>query len=227
MLIEEQINEVLDLHDGLVFNSINNTFEGELFLPDGDSYDVLININSYPNTFPTVHEIGGRIPKKMDRHIYPNSGSCCFTTRAKSQILLKTVVKSLLDFIDEILVRYLENNSYYELNNRYYTEEYSHGKLGIIEGYKDILQVDDSIKVARALIKVVKSKKFVIHQNCYCDSGKKLRKCHRGIHLSNLRKLYMVDKEILKQDLNSFNEVINVYLEEQKIKKKKKLNNML
>jgi hypothetical protein len=218
MLINEQINEVLDFHDGLVFNSINNTFEGELFLPDGDTYDVLININSYPNTFPTVHEIGGRIPKKMDRHIYPESGSCCFTTVAKSQILLKTVVKSLLDFVDEILIRYLENNSYYELNNRYYTEEYSHGKLGIIEGYKDILQIDDTIKVAKILLKVAKSKTLVIHQNCYCESGRKLRKCYRGKHLNNLRKLYMVDKNILMNDLYSFNEAIDNYLEDKKNK---------
>ena len=219
MLIEEQINEVLDCHNGLVFNSSSNTLEGELFLPDGDSYDVLINLNNYPRIFPTVHEIGGRIPKKMDRHVYPDSGSCCFTTRAKSQILLKTVVKSLLDFIDKILIRYLENNSFYELNKHYYTEEYSHGKLGIIEGYKDILQIDDTIKVAKTLINVAKSKKLIIHQNCYCDSGRRLRKCLRGKHLNNLRKLYMVDKDILMQDLNSFNEAIDVYLEEQKSKK--------
>ena len=214
----DQINEVLNCHNGLVFNSSSNTLEGELFLPDGDSYDVLINLNNYPRIFPTVHEIGGRIPKKMDRHVYPDSGSCCFTTRAKSQILLKTIVKSLLDFIDEILIRYLENNSFYELNKRYYTEEYSHGKLGIIEGYKDILQIDDTIKVAKTLINVAKSKKLIIHQNCYCDSGRRLRKCHRGKHLNNLRKLYMVDKDILMQDLNSFNEAIDVYLEEQKSK---------
>ena len=219
MHLKKQIDEVLDSHNGLVFNSISNTFKGELFLPDGDSYEVLINMNSYPRIFPTVYEIGGRIPIKMDRHVYPDSGSCCFTTSAKAQILLKTVVKSLLDFIDEILVRYLENNSYYELNNSYYTDEYSHGKLGVIEGYKDILQIDDSIKIAKTLIKVLKSKKLVLHQNCYCDSGKRLRKCHRGKHLSNLRKLYMVDKEILNQDLNSFNEAINVYIEEQKNKK--------
>lgn len=220
MLIKEQINEVLDFYDGLVFNSINNTFEGELFLPDGDTYDVLININSYPNTFPKVHEIGGRIPKKMDRHIYPESGSCCFTTVAKSQILLKTVVKSLLDFVDEIIIPYLENNSYYELNNRYYTEEYSHGKLGIIESYKDILQIDDTIKVAKILLKVAKSKKLVIHQNCYCESGRKLRKCYRGKHLNNLRKLYMVDKNVLMNDLYSFNEAIDNYFEDKKNKEK-------
>lgn len=218
MRIEEQINEVLDFHNGLVFKSISNTLEGELFLSEGDSYEVIINLNDYPNYFPTVHEIGGRIPIKMDRHVYPDSGSCCFTTRAKSQVLLKTIVKSLLDFIDEILIRYLENNSYYELNNRYYTEEYSHGKLGIIEGYKDILQIDDTIKIAKTLIKVYKSKKLVIHQNCYCDSGRRLRKCHRGKHLSNFRKLHLVDKDILKQDLNSFNEAIGVFLEEQKNK---------
>ncbi|WP_288954512.1 hypothetical protein [uncultured Polaribacter sp.] len=219
MHLNDQIKEVLDVHNGLIFNSIKNTLEGELFLLDGDSYEVLIDLNSYPRIFPTVYETGGRIPVKMDRHVYPDSGSCCFTTRAKSQVLLKTVVKSLLDFIDEILIRYLENNSYYELNNHYYSEEYSHGKLGIIEAYKDILQIDDPIKVAKTLIKAVKSKKMVIHQNCYCDSGRRLRKCLKGKHLSNLRKLYMVDKDILKQDLNSFNDAINVYLDEQKLKK--------
>ena len=216
MRIEEQIKEVLDFHNGLVFNSNINTFQGELFLPDGDSYEVTINLKNYPNIFPTVHEIGGRIPRKMDRHVYPDSGSCCFTTRAKSQILIKTVVKSLLDFIDEILIRYLENNSYYELNNRYYTEEYSHGRLGIIEGYKNILGIDDKIKIARTLINATKNKKLLIHQNCYCDSGRRLRKCLKGKHLSNLRKLYMVDEEILKQDLNSFSEAIDTYLEEKK-----------
>lgn len=216
MHLNEQINEVLDFHDGLVFNSISNTLEGELFLPDGDSYEVLIDLKNYPRFFPNVHEIGGRIPWKMDRHIYPDSGSCCFTTRAKSQILLKTVVKSLLDFIDEILIRYLENNSFYELNGSYYTEEYSHGKMGIIEGYKDTLQIDDSIKVAKTLIRVAKSKKLVIHENCYCDSGRRLRKCFKGKHLNNLRKLHLVDKVILNQDLINFNEAIEVYLKEQR-----------
>lgn len=214
MLIDEQIEEVLSFHTDLVYISDSNSLEGELFLPDGDSYEVSIGLNSYPNLFPTVHEIGGRIPRKMDRHIYPDSGSCCFTTRAKSQILLKTVIKSLLEFIDDVLIRYLENNSYFEINKRYYTEEYAHGKLGIIQGYKDILQIDNTIKTAKAIIKASNDKKLVIHQNCYCGSGRRLRKCNRGKHLTNLRKLYMVNRDILKQDLFSFSEAIDAYLEE-------------
>ncbi|WP_456438782.1 hypothetical protein [Psychroserpens sp.] len=216
MHIDEQIKEVLSFHPDLVYKSHSNSFEGELFLPDGDSYEISICLTSYPNLFPTVREIGGRISRKMDRHIYPDSGSCCFTTRAKSQILLKTVVKSLLAFIDEILIRYLENNSYFEINKRYYTEEYAHGKLGIIQGYKDILQIDDTIKTAKAIIKASNDKKLVIHQNCYCGSGRRLRKCNHGKHLNNFRKLYLVEKDILRQDLFSFNEVIEAYLEEKK-----------
>lgn len=214
MLIEEQIEEVLDSYNRLSYNSANNSLVGELFLPDGDSYEVNIELGNYPNLFPTVYETGGRIPKKMDRHIYPDSGSCCFTTRAKSQILLKTIIKSLLNFIDEILIPYLENNSYYEINKKYFTEEYSHGKYGIIEGYKDILQIDDTIKVAKAIVRAVKNKKLIVHQNCYCGSGKRLRKCYRGKHLNNLRKLYLVDKSVLNQDLNSFKEEIEAYLED-------------
>lgn len=215
MDLQEQINDVLEFHKGLVYNSLSNTLEGEIFLPDGDCYDVSILVDGFPKNFPRVSENGGRIPKKMDRHVYPDSGNCCFTTRAKSQILLKTVLKSLLDFVDEILIPYLENNSYYEINNEYYTEEYSHGNLGIIEGYKDILQIDDTIKVAKTMINAVKSKKLVIHQNCYCGSGRRLRKCCRGKHLNNLRRLYMVDKDVIEQDLNSFNEAIDNYLKEQ------------
>jgi hypothetical protein len=214
MLIEEQIDEVLSVHRGLEFNPTANVLQGEIFLPDGDSYDIKMVLDSYPRLFPTVYEVGNRIPRKMDRHIYPDSGSCCFTTRAKSQILLKTVIKTLLLFIDEILIRYLENNSFYEINKRYYTEEYNHGNLGIIEGYKDILQIDDTIKTAKAIIQVARNKKLVIHQNCYCGSGRRLRKCHRGKHLNNLRKLYIVEKYILQQDLNSFNDAIDAYLEE-------------
>lgn len=213
MEINDQIKNVLDKHVSLTFCSENNTLSGVLFLPDGDNYEVLIELDPYPEFFPTVYETEGRIPKKMDRHIYPESGSCCFTTRAKSQVLLKTKVTTLLKFIDEIVIKYFENNSFYEINKSYFGEEYSHGPQGIIEGYKDILKIDDTIKVARAIHQATNNKSLKIHQNCYCGSGRRLRKCANGKHINYLRNLYLIDKTTLNYDLSNFKEAIDEYLE--------------
>jgi hypothetical protein len=90
MDISKEIKAVLTKHKGLVHHFKNNSLSGELFLPDGDCYDLLIELGSYPKFFPTVYETGGRIPIKMDRHMYTDTSSCCFTTGAKSQVLLKT-----------------------------------------------------------------------------------------------------------------------------------------
>lgn len=197
----EEINDVILNHPGLGYDVNKNTLEGEIYLPDGDSYEVLIDLNVYPSLFPTVYETEGRIPRKLDRHIYTETGSCCFTTRAQSQVLLKTKITSLLKFIDEILVKYLENNTYYELNGNYYGQEYSHNIEGIIEGYMDILKLENILKTIEVIKEVLLNKSLKIHQDCYCGSGRRLRKCKNGQHLKGIRQLWMVDKKILKEDL--------------------------
>lgn len=212
MEINDEIQEVLGNHKNLVYHLESNSLCGELFDPDGDSYEVKIELGNYPKFFPTVYEVGGRIPRKANRHIYTDTGSCCFTTAAKSQILLKTKIKSLLNFVNEIVIRYFENNSFYEINGFYFGQEYSHGKDGIIEAYKDILQIDDTIQVAKTLIQASNEKPLKIHQNCYCGSGRRLRKCTNGKHLINYRKLFLIDKEVIKLDLKSFEEEIDRFL---------------
>lgn len=209
MHMMDQIDEVLKKHLGLTYNQEDNRLSGKLFLSDGDSYEVLIKLEKFPKFFPEVFETDGRIPVKMDCHMYPNNGSCCFATRAKSQVLLKTKVHTLLIFVDEILVKYLENNSFYELNNHYYGEEYAHGTLGVIQGYIDILEVDSIELVVKAIYKASISNTVKIHQDCYCGSNRRLRKCNHRKHLKNLRLLYLVDKSILKSDLQSIIEVMS------------------
>ena len=87
MDISNQIDEVLAKHKGLIYHLEENALSGELVLPEGDNYEIRIVLEQYPQFFPMVYETGGRIPVKMDRHMYTDSGSCCFTTSAKSQIL--------------------------------------------------------------------------------------------------------------------------------------------
>lgn len=199
MEIDKQIQEVLEKHSNLTFCSQTKLFTGEIAIT-GDSYQVEIDIKPYPRLFPKVFETGGRIPKKADRHIYENTGACCFTTPAYSQILLKTKVSSLLIFIDEVVVKYLENNSYYEIHQKYYSSKYAHGVVGIIQGYRDILGIQN-LKIILDLIQYrLNNNELRKKSECYCGSGRKLFRC--GSHLKNWKLFLLIEEEILKNDYN-------------------------
>lgn len=210
MGINGEIQEVLEKHKSLVYHLESNSLSGELFLPDGDSYEVRIELDNYPRFFPTVYEVGSRIPIKGDRHIYTDSGSCCFTTSAKSQILLKTKITSLLKFIDEIVVRYLENNSFYEINGVYCYDEYDHGSLGVVQSYQDILGITEVKIITKLMLQRLNNKKMRIRDLCYCNSGLSLKKCNNGLHCNNYRLFRMIDKKMLYNDLKHFENVLKI-----------------
>lgn len=210
MDISKEIEDVLTKHKSLVYHLESNSLSGELFLPDGDSYDVVIKLDMYPELFPTVLEVGGRIPNKLNRHIYTDSGSCCFTTTAKSQVLLKTKIKSLLNFIDEIVIRYFQNNSYYEINKKYCYDEYDHGSMGIVQSYQDILGVNDVKSIGRLMLQRLQNKKLSIRDLCYCNSGQSIKKCNGGLHCNNYRVFRMIDKDVLYNDLKHFKNVLQI-----------------
>ena len=209
MHIKGQVEEVLAKHKHLVYNSKSNSLSGELYLPDGDNYELLINIDQYPKFFPSVYETGGRIPRKVSRHIYSDTGSCCFTTKGMSQILLRTKITTLLKFIDEIVVKYLENNSYFEINKQYFTDEYPHDKSAIIEAYQDILGINNKVLITDLIIQRLRNRKLTIRDYCYCKSGVVLKKCSNGRHNVNHRNFRLIDKEILLEDLKIIFSLMN------------------
>lgn len=203
MDIKKEISEVLLSYPLLSYNEGKNELTGELPITNSDSYVLRIDITPYPRFLPNVYEINGRIPNKPHRHIYTDTGSCCFTTRAKAQILLKTRISTLVLFISDIVIPYLQNNSYYEINNEYKTDEYSHNSEGVIEGYRDILQINNDLKIAQVIARRIDGEKLRIQQQCYCGSGKSLKKCAYGLHDKCYRNLKKVEKEVLYIDLEN------------------------
>jgi hypothetical protein len=173
MHFKDQITEVLKTYPSLQYSFERNELSGELFISDFDSYQIRIELNPYPKFFPRLFETEERIPNKLDRHIYTNSNACCLTTNAKAQVLLNTKIKSLKVFIQEIVIPYLQNNSYYEINKKYKTDEYSHSHQGIVEGYKDILKIENEKLIALVIYKKLYCLKLKIHHPCYCGSGLK------------------------------------------------------
>ncbi len=204
MDIKQEINEVLLKYKTLSYNSNSNHISGELFISKDDSYDILIDLSSYPSSFPNVFETSERIPIKVDRHIYTDTGSCCLTTKAKAQVLLKTQITSLTIFIKEIVIPYFQNNSYFEINKKYKTDEHSHGVLGIVEGYRDILKMNKDYLIAKLMYNRINGEKLKIHNNCYCGSGITLKKCTSGLHDKHYRLFKKIDKPLLEYDLYNY-----------------------
>lgn len=195
--MEKEIEEVLQQYPDLVYDDKDHSLKGTLLLAYQDSYEVLIDLKPYPRFFPEVFEVGGRIPKKAHRHIYGDTGSCCFTTRARSQVLLKTKIRTLLQFLDEIVVRYFENNSYYEINGRYYGEEYSHNIRGILEGYQDILRIKETKLIFKVMAQRIGNQKLRPNDLCYCGAKRKMKRCHQDEY-RNFRK---IELQLIIEDL--------------------------
>lgn len=200
MELKSQIDEVLNHYPELSYDEINNSLEGVLFISEDDSYDVLIDIKPYPQDFPLVYETGERIPPKVTRHIYSNTKSCCLSTQAKAQVYLKTKISSLYLFVKEIIVPYFQNNSYFEINRRYMTDEYSHNQMGIIEGYRDLLQINNDHSILNLVSHRLKGKKLGMHNLCYCNSGLSLKKCRNGAHYKCYKDFRKIDKQVLIND---------------------------
>lgn len=196
----QQIQCVTDKYPLLRYNEAKDHLIGEIEIYEGDKYEIKISdFDFFPKNYPYVFEIGDRIPKKIERHIYSNTLSCCFGAPVINQILLNTRIKKLVDFIDLIVVPYFQNNSYFEINGEYRYGEYSHNQKGVLEGYFDILEIDDKRKIINLLEKEIIGKRLSLIDKCYCGSEKKLKKC--GRHRKNYRKLLRIDKSHLINDL--------------------------
>jgi|SRR5690554_791196 len=201
MDINQQINEVLESFPHLNWDKDNLEFTGELFIALEDSYDIKIRIGRFPLRFPLVYEVGERIPPKADRHVYEGLGNCCLTTAAKECILLKIKIKTLYDFISLIVVPYFQNNSFYELNKKYKEGEYSHGVPGIIEGYRDILNIEKMSLIPAILKNRISGELLSNKSECYCGSGLTMKICKNGLHRKSYEEFKLLDIYILKNDL--------------------------
>lgn len=206
--IYKQISEVIRSYPELVYDENTCSISGFLKVAENDSYQVRIDVRDFPEKFPVVYEIGERIPSTMNRHKYSDSDACCLTTPAKAQILLKTKVTTLHEFINLLVIPYFRNNSFYEINKRYVHGEHSHGSVGIVEGYLDILGIENPLLIEDVINHRLLGFKLKIYDLCYCRSGKILKKCSN--HDSLYREFRLIDVAQLKIDLELISPILRL-----------------
>ena len=158
--------------------------KGILDIPDDEgtvagSFSVEIHPTSdFPYAFPILYEVGGDIPCDADWHKYQDN-SCCLTVPAKERLLCKNGI-TLIWFVKNIAIPYFANQLHKRQTGKY-LQEYSHGTDGIWEFYAELFHSRDSEVWKRCLDNTFGSGKNERNGQCYCNSGKKYKKCHLPI----------------------------------------------
>lgn len=142
-----------------------------------DSYEIkIIAIPEYPYLFPHVFETGGRIPKNIDWHVYPD-GHSCFSSIPEEILFCKKGI-NLHYFIENQLKPYLFNQKYRE-DNGFFLKERPHGDEGTIQFFIEAFNTKDLLEISNGLRFIRQRKEPNRVSLCFCGSGKKYRKCHK------------------------------------------------
>lgn len=160
-----------------------------------DSYSIKISIPpTYPEIPPTTWETGGRIPSRFHRQ--PDHSLCLEAPTKVVYLFRKNPILSF--YVKKFVIEYLYSFSYnQEFGNMPFGER-SHGTQGIIEFYKELLQVSSAQSVFKAL-DILSKNNYRGHHDCFCGSKKRLRNCHgsqiRILMQENLTDYFQADKD--------------------------------
>lgn len=146
-----------------------------------ESFEVEIHtVSGFPLQFPQVFEVGGKIPRIADWHIYEDTKSCCVAIPPEESIACKQGI-SLVKFIDDFVLPYFFNQAFRRVEGYYINGEYSHGIQGIFEFYDEAFNTGGSVSEMIHLMKMM----ALTHikpgrtHDCFCGRKQKFRHCHR------------------------------------------------
>ena len=138
----------------------------------------------YPNGVPAVYEVGGRIPRTVDRHVYPATGIACLNLPV---LISKVNPKgmSLLEFLNGPVLSYFVGQSLYEATGKWPFGQWGHDEDGYYEYYASVLGPTDHTILLRYR-GMIRQKEINGHWLCPCGNGKSLKDCHykevQGLH---------------------------------------------
>ena len=154
-----------------------------VFAADGqvlDRYSIRIRFpDRYPDELPVVEEVGGRIPRTADRHVFTDSGACCVLLEETRWEVFR-VGDSFRTFLEGPVQAYFLGQSLVERGEEWPFGEWSHGALGIAEYYAEILETTD-LTTIRRFVNLLALSQAKGHHECFCGSGQRLRRCCRDV----------------------------------------------
>lgn len=163
-------------------------------VPIDDSFNIRIIVEKdYPNRFPVVEELDGRIDSSFS-HFYSRtplqikrgqSGLLCLGSRFEMRLHLEAD-NSLLNFINRFVISYLYAYCYWEIYSIMPYGERSHGIDGDIEFILEYLEIEDPSQILSFANSIANSNfRYIGAKLCPCGSGMQMRDCiHKKLLLS-------------------------------------------
>ncbi len=159
-----------------------------------DSYEILVTSSLPGNVLPIVVETKGRILslartrklKLCDLHVNEH-GICCLCPKLFDTIQYPKGI-NILDFMYDLVVPFFYAQSYFEKYGDWPAGAYSHGDLGILEYYAEVISkgysATDTVKMFFDSLEGT-TQKLIINSAmisrqwvCLCEKRAKFRKCH-------------------------------------------------
>jgi len=168
-----------------------------------DSYEIEIQIpKDYPWCPPVTREVGERIPRDVNHHVYPD-GSLCLGPPIE---VLRSFRRkpTLLGYVKDVLVPSLFWHTYNERHPDRAFGAYSHGAKGIAQyraetdlatTYYEIFGVRD-ISIVRHFLKLACQETIKYAIPCPCRSAKPLGDCHGPVLRGLLATAYLGKGEL-------------------------------
>ncbi len=135
----------------------------------------IILLRHFPKDVPLVREMGGRIPKTIDRHVYEGDALCLFLPEERVKYWPEG--SSFLDFLRGPVNDFFLSQLYFEQHSEWPFGERRHGALGIIDYYAEELGTTNLQVIAKCL-EYLSAPQPKGHWLCFCGSGRKMRQCH-------------------------------------------------
>ena len=199
----QQLEGTVNSHPSLSIIDENGEkfLRGTLDVVDSDgkfweSFEVEIKYkHGFPNRFPKLFEIGGKIPKILDWHIFTSDNSSCITIPPHEVLLCLNGI-TISWFIEYQVMPHLFNQTHRLKEGFYVNGEYEHGIDGLWQFYEEELDSTDRLLIVKLLVNIAEKNKPGKKDLCFCGSGEKYRNCHRMafIKLSRLGKDYLLDQ---------------------------------
>lgn len=113
---------------------------------------------------------------------------------------------NLLEWMEEYVESYFVVYEYWKLYGCFINGERSHGSIGVIESYRDVLLTKNNIETLKLMYYIAQNE-YDGHATCPCGSGKYIRKCHGKKMLLIYNHKILRDK--LREDIEAIEEEIS------------------
>ncbi len=198
--IEDGLKKYPLLHWSTTSNEklVEGTFIAHKLNIEIERYEVRIGFpKTYPYYTPWVIETSNKIyPRNATRHIFIDD-TLCFGNRQDVLRVCKNGI-TFKWFLDKILNPHLCREYVKDKTGEYPTGERSHGTEGTWEGYYEIFRTNNKAEILKELERLLTYPTFARNKECYCNSGKKYKRCHEkwlplifDIGRINVKKLYL------------------------------------